>query len=66
MVGFITYTAASHQGAIKMFWLQFRGALMLSMSLYVNVCLYSLKWLAVTYPLHSAASALSLFGLSES
>jgi len=24
-VGFMTYTAASHQGAIKMFWLHFSG-----------------------------------------
>ena len=28
--GFMTYTAASYQRAIKMFWLHFRGAVMLS------------------------------------
>ncbi len=30
VAGFMTYTAASHQGAIKMFWLHFWGAVMSS------------------------------------
>ena len=32
--GLMTYTAASHQGVIKMFWLHFWGAVMTSIFIY--------------------------------
>ena len=32
--GFMTYAAASHQGAIEMFWLIFGGAVTLSIFIY--------------------------------